>query len=42
MFGPNESALLLLSPAPAVSEIKRTLGLGAQSNVDIVELTVKQ
>jgi hypothetical protein len=42
MFGPNESALLLLSPAPAVKEIERTLGIGAQSNVDIVELTVKQ
>ncbi len=42
MFGPNESALLLLSPAPAVSEIKRTLGLGAQSDVEVVELTVKQ
>ncbi len=42
MFGPGESALLLLSPTPAVSEIRRTLGLGAQSDVDIVELTVKE
>ena len=28
MFGPGESALLLLSPTPAVSEIKRPWGLG--------------
>jgi hypothetical protein len=42
MFGPGESALLLLSPTPAVAEIKRTLGLGAQSSVEIVELTVKE
>jgi len=42
MFGPGESALLLLSPTPAVSEIKRTVGLGAQSDADIVELSVKE
>jgi hypothetical protein len=41
MFGPNESALLLLSPTPDVSQIKRSLGLGGQSDVDIVELSVK-
>jgi hypothetical protein len=38
-FGPGESALLLLSPTPDVSQIKRTLGIGGQSHVDIVELT---
>jgi hypothetical protein len=42
MFNPGESALLLLSPTPAVSQIKRSLGAGAQSDVDIVELSVKE
>jgi hypothetical protein len=42
MFGPGESALLLLSQAPAMAEIKRTLGIGAQRDVEIVELSVKE
>jgi hypothetical protein len=42
MFGPGQSALLLLSPRPAVSEIERSLGTGAQSNAQIVELEVQQ
>lgn len=41
MFNPGESALLLLSPKPAVSEIQRSLGVGTQSNAEIVELEVK-
>jgi hypothetical protein len=41
MFGPGESALLLLSPKPAVSEIQRSLGVGTQSKAEIVELEVK-
>ena len=41
MFGPGQSALLLLSPKPAVSEIQRSLGAGQQSNVEIVELEIK-
>lgn len=41
MFGPKQSALLLLSPKPAVSEIQRSLGAGHQSNAQIVELEVK-
>ena len=42
MFGPGESALLLISPKPAVSQIQRSLGVGAQSNAEIVSLEVKQ
>lgn len=42
MFGPGESALMLLSQAPAMDEIKRTLGIGAQRDVEIVELSVKE
>ena len=42
MFGPGESALLLISPKPAVSQIQRSLGVGAQSNAEIVALEVKQ
>ncbi len=42
MFGPGESALILLSPKPAVSEIQRALGTGAQSNAEIVELEIKE
>jgi hypothetical protein len=42
MFGPNESALVLLSTTPDVSQIKRTLGVGAQSSVEVVEIQVKE
>ena len=42
MFGPGQSAVLLLSPKPAVSELERALGTGAQSNAQIMELEVKQ
>jgi hypothetical protein len=42
MFGPGESAMILLSPKPAVSEIQRSLGAGAQSAAEIVELEVQQ
>jgi hypothetical protein len=42
MFGPGESALLLVSQAPAMSQIKRSLGIGAQRDVEIVELSVKE
>ena len=38
---PGESALILMSAKPDVSQIERTLGLGAQSNAEIVELEVK-
>jgi hypothetical protein len=42
MFGPGESALILMSPKPAISEIQRSLGVGGQSNAEIVALEVKQ
>jgi hypothetical protein len=41
MLGPGQSALLLLSPKPNVSELERSLGTGAQSNAQIMELEVK-
>ena len=42
MFGPGESVLLLMSPKPAVSEIQRSLGVGAQGAPEVVVLEVKQ
>jgi hypothetical protein len=42
MFDPGESALLLLSPKPAVSDIQRAIGMGAQGHPEIVVLEVKQ
>ena len=42
MFGPGESVLLLMSPKPAVSEIQRALGAGAQGAPEVVVLEVKQ
>ena len=42
MFGPGESVLLLMSPKPAVSEIQRALGVGAQGAPKVVVLEVKQ
>ena len=42
MFGPGESALMFLSPAPAISQVQRSLGIGAQGDVEIVELSVKE
>jgi hypothetical protein len=41
MFNPNESALLLLSPKSAASEVKKAVGMGAQGHPEIVELEVK-
>jgi hypothetical protein len=42
MLGPGESALILMSPKPAVSEIQRSLGVGTQSDAEIVELEIKE
>jgi hypothetical protein len=41
MFNPGESVLLLLSPQPAVAEIKKALGMGAMGHPEVVELEVK-
>jgi hypothetical protein len=42
MLGPGESALILMSPKPAVSEIQRSLGVGTQSDAEIVELEIEE
>ena len=42
MFGPGQSALILLSPKPAISQLERSLGVGGMSNAEIVELEVKK
>jgi hypothetical protein len=42
MFGPRESALILISPKPAISEIERSLGIGALGAPEIVEFDVKK
>ena len=41
MFNPGESVLLLLSPEPAVADIKHALGMGAMGHPEVVELKVK-
>lgn len=42
MFGPGQSALLLVSPTPSVAEIKRSLGVGGHGAPQVVELEVKK
>ena len=42
MFGPGESALLLLSPKPAIAELERALGVGQHTNAEIVEFDIKE
>jgi hypothetical protein len=42
MFNPGESVLLLMSPQPAVSEIQKSLGVGAQGAPEVVVLEVKK
>ena len=42
MFGPGESALILMSPKPAISEIERALGVGQHTNAEIVEFDIKE
>jgi hypothetical protein len=41
MFDPGESALLLLPPKPAVSDIQRAIGMGAQGHPEVVVLEVE-
>ena len=38
MFGPGDSVLLLMSPKPAISEIQRSLGAGADGAAEVVVL----
>ncbi len=42
MFGPGESALLLMSPKPAIAELERALGVGQHTNAEIVEFDIKE
>jgi len=42
MFGPGESALIVMSSKEAVSEIEKSLGVGALGAPEIVVLDVKQ
>ena len=42
MLGPNESAVLLISPKPNVSEMEHFLGMGSQGAPEIVEVDIKQ
>jgi hypothetical protein len=40
MFGPGESAVIIMSPIPALSDIKHYLGVGGVA--EIVELEIKE
>jgi hypothetical protein len=42
MLGSNESAVLLISPKPNVSEMEHFLGMGAQGTPEIVQVDIKQ
>jgi hypothetical protein len=42
MLGPNESAVLLISPKPNVSEMQHVLGMGTQGTPEIVEVDINQ
>jgi hypothetical protein len=42
MLGPGESAVLLISPKPNVSEMEHTLGMGGQGTPEIVEVDINE
>jgi len=42
MFGPRESAVLLISPQPNVAEMERFLGMGGHGAPEFVEVELKQ
>jgi hypothetical protein len=42
MLGPGESAVLLISPKPDVSEMERFLGMGGQGTPEIVTVDIKE
>ena len=42
MLNPNESAVLLISPKPNVSEMEKFLGIGGQGTPEIVQVDIKQ
>lgn len=42
MLNPNESAVLLISPKPNVSEMQKFLGMGGQGTPEIVQVDIRQ
>jgi hypothetical protein len=42
MLNPGESAVLLISPKPNVSEMKHTLGMGGQGTPEIVQVDIRE
>jgi hypothetical protein len=42
MLGPGESAVLLISPKPDVSEVEKFLGMGGQGAPEVVQVDIKQ
>jgi hypothetical protein len=42
MLDPGESAVLLISPKPNVSEMERFLGMGGQGTPEIVQVDIKE
>jgi hypothetical protein len=42
MLGPDESAVLLISPKPDVSEVERFMGMGGTGAPEVVEVDIKQ
>jgi hypothetical protein len=41
MLGPGESAVLLISPKPDVSEVERFMGMGGQGAPEVVVVDIK-
>jgi hypothetical protein len=42
MLSPDESAVLLISPKPNVSEMEKFLGMGGQGTPEIVQVDITQ
>jgi hypothetical protein len=42
MLDPGESAVLLISPEPDVSEIERVLGMGSQGTAEVVQVDLEE
>jgi hypothetical protein len=42
MLDPGESAVLLISPQPDVSEVERVLGMGSQGTPEVVVVNLEE
>jgi hypothetical protein len=42
MLNPGESAVLLISPKPNVSEMEHTLGMGGQGSPEIIQVDIRE